>query len=95
MKTERTSAVGARRLLHPGRFLRIEESHRRVCGLQVDCCALAIFTRNLISVTGETSVPLPLALAAYCTLLDSVGGLKLTTYCTLADSSGGSKTRGS
>ena len=24
-KTERTSAVGTRRLLHPGRFLRIEE----------------------------------------------------------------------
>ena len=54
-----------------------------------------MFTRNLISVTGETSVPLPLALAAYCTLVDSVGGLKLATYCTLADSFGESKTRGS
>ena len=28
--TERTSAVGTRHLLHPDRFLRIEECHRRV-----------------------------------------------------------------
>ena len=54
-----------------------------------------MFTRNPISVTGERSIPLPLALAAYCTLVDSVGGLKLATYFTLADSFGGSKTRGS
>ena len=48
-----------------------------------------MFTRNLISVTGERSVPLPLRLAACCTLVDSVGGLKVATYCTLADSFGG------
>jgi hypothetical protein len=53
-----------------------------------------MFTSNLISVTGETSVPLPLGLAAYCTLVDSFGGLKVATYCTLADSFGGAKMRG-
>ena len=45
--------------------------------------------------TGERNVPLPLGLAAYCTLVDSVGTLKLATCCTLANSFGGSKTRGS
>ena len=50
---------------------------------------------TLVSVTEKRSVPLPLKLAAYCTLVDSVGGLKLATYCTLVDYFGGSKTRGS
>ena len=45
-------------------------------------------------VTGERNVPLPLGLAAYCTLVDSFDGLKVATSCILADSSSGSTTRG-
>ena len=44
-------------------------------------------------VTGERNVPLPLGLAAYCTLVDSFDGLKVAT-CILADPSGGSTTGG-
>jgi hypothetical protein len=46
------------------------------------------------NVTGERSVPLPLGLAAYCTLVDSFGGLKVAAYFTLANSFDGSKMRG-
>ena len=46
------------------------------------------------NVTGKQSVPLPLGLPAYCTLVDSFGVLKVATYCTLADSFGGPMMKG-
>ena len=42
----------------------------------VDCCTLAMVIRKSNNFTGERSVPLPLGLAAYCTLVDSFSGSK-------------------
>ena len=62
---------------------------KAVFGLRID----HVYSQSK-NVTGERGVPLPLGLAAYSTLVDSFGRLKVATCCTLADSFGGAKMRG-
>jgi hypothetical protein len=42
----------------------------------VDCCPWAMFIHNSLCVTRGRGVPLPLGLAAYCTLINHSGGLE-------------------